>query len=256
MTVTVLLIIAVLAYMVYLVVKRAESNTTISSPNTTGTSYQRAEEQVKLNLDFPKSITNEPHIIFLDLESTGMAANGCDITESKWWPRIVSIAWMVTDVSGNWIHEGYEIIKQSDLIPIDSVRVHGITDEKAATQGVDIKDVLQRILDHSKGVKVFVAHNIDFDLPILQSEFYRNGFEKIPFKRVRKRCTMKKGTQYCQIEKPYGRGYKWPKLSELVSSCLYQGRDIKIGSLHNADTDMRLTAKCFWVLKSQGYIDL
>lgn len=257
MTLTILLILGVTAYFIYLIANRVDSSSSTNTFSSKSTySVPQKEEQIRLNLDFPKSNTNEPHILFLDLESTGLAANGCDISESEWWPRIVSVAWMVTDVGGNWIHQGYEIIKQSAPIPIESIRVHGITDEIAMRDGTEIESVLQRILSDSKGIKVVAAHNIEFDLPILQSEFYRNGFEKIPFKRIRKRCTMKKGVQYCQIEKTYGRGYKWPTLSELVSCCLYNGRDIKVDSLHNADTDMRLMAKCFWVLKSQGYIDL
>ncbi len=53
---------------------------------------------------------------------------------------------------------------------------------------------------------------------------------------------MKRTTNYCQIPKDWGNGYKWPKLTELAD-CL--GVDYSSISLHDSSGDVELTKRCF-----------
>jgi len=54
---------------------------------------------------------------------------------------------------------------------------------------------------------------------------------------------MKSSVNYCQIPGDYG--YKWPKLAELYRILFKED----FADAHNAATDIKATAKCFWRLK-------
>jgi DNA polymerase III alpha subunit (gram-positive type) len=80
-------------------------------------------------------------------------------------------------------------------------------------RGLDIKDVLNEIKGDMKTVKAMVAHNLEFSMKILVSEFIRNEIESNVMD-IGKICTMRSGTNICQLESS-GEGFKFPKLKEL-----------------------------------------
>jgi DNA polymerase III epsilon subunit-like protein len=242
--------------MLYLMNQDNNTSSKATVINTGSAPTPQANKPFTLDTHFNWSISKIPWVIVIDCETNGFADDyDSDITESENWPRIVSIAWIVMDDEGRKITEHYRVIKQEQPIWPAATRVHGITDEIAEKEGEPLNEVLELLMEEAKNVKVMVAHNIDFDIKVLQAEYHRLGM-KVPFKRIRKRCTMKLGAKYCEIPKPYGNGYKWPKLEELADHIYNYGRGEKLAGMHNARTDMLVTAKCFWWLVEYDYAKL
>lgn len=187
--------------------------------------------------------------LFFDTETTGLPDNNrAHYTNIENWPRIVQISWIIADSEGNVKKESDFIVKVDCEIPADASEIHGITNEIAAAKGVPISDVLTLFLADLEGVEKLISHNVDFDLPVLKSELYRNNF-KHDFD-LPTFCTMKSATDFCQI--PGNRGYKWPRLDELYSICF----DKELHNAHNALVDVRATLEVFYHLKREQIFEV
>ena len=187
--------------------------------------------------------------LFFDTETTGLPRNWkAPVTDTNNWPRMVQIAWILSDRNGNRIKSKDYIIKPEGFkIPSDASRVHRITTERAFDEGLHLERVLNEFNELITESDVIVAHNIDFDKMILGAEFIRNGI-KSEFDYKPKLCTMKSSTDYCRIPGNYG--YKWPKLSELYQKLFGEGFD----EAHDASVDINATEMCFWELKKLNLI--
>ncbi|REG92677.1 3'-5' exonuclease [Algoriphagus antarcticus] len=164
------------------------------------------------------------------------------------WPRLIQLAFLYYDASGNKVAEGDFIIKPDGFtISNGASRIHGITTEKALRDGQPIKGVLENFHVLVEKAKFLVAHNMAFDEMIMGSELLRNGMQNSMSDKVRI-CTMKQTTAFCRLSGEYG--YKWPKLSELHYKLFRTG----FADAHNALADISITAKCFWELRRIGRI--
>ena len=182
--------------------------------------------------------------LFFDTETTGLPRNWkAPVTDLNNWPRLVQLAFLYYDEKGNKINGSNFIIKPDGFkISTEVSKIHRITNERALSEGVPLKSVLDNFQNILSQSKYLVAHNMSFDEKIIGAEFLRinmtnglNGKKKI--------CTMEQSTNYCKLEGPYG--YKWPKLSELH----YKLFKTVFEESHNAEVDINVTAKCFWELK-------
>ncbi len=189
--------------------------------------------------------------LFFDTETTGLPKNWkAPVSDTDNWPRLVQLAWELHDKEGNTIATGNEIVRpQGFLIPADSARVHGITQERALAEGVPLSDVLARFTGALDQAHTLVAHNMSFDEKIVGAEFLRTGGKDVVAEKE-KICTMLSSIDFCAIDGP--RGYKWPKLAELHRTLF----DTDFAEAHNAAADIRATARCFWELGRRGVITL
>ena len=189
------------------------------------------------------------YYIFFDTETTGVPKNyNAPASNTKNWPRLVQLGWILTDESGNEISSGNEIVKpEGFVIPADASRVHGITTEVALREGKSLRQVLQSFLKDAEGIKCFVGHNVSFDQKVVGAELYRLGITDTVSTR-RSLDTMIAATDYCKIPGTYG--YKWPKLIELHRKLF--GCDFE--AAHDAMADITATKKCFFEMKRRGLI--
>ena len=58
-------------------------------------------------------------------------------------------------------------------IPEDTVKYHGITQEKALKKGIDPEQIIIKFLEDIKGVDIIVSHNINFHLKTIIAEAVR-----------------------------------------------------------------------------------
>jgi len=187
--------------------------------------------------------------LFFDTETTGLPRNyGAPVSDLNNWPRLVQLAYLYYDESGDKVAEGDFIIKPDGFtISKGATRIHGITTEKALRDGQPVKGVLENFYALVEKSEFLVAHNIAFDEMIMGSELLRNGMQNSLSEKVRI-CTMKQTTAFCRLSGEYG--YKWPKLSELHYKLFRTG----FADAHNASADISITAKCFWELRRIGRI--
>jgi len=187
--------------------------------------------------------------LFFDTETTGLPKRyWAPLDDLDNWPRLVQLAWLLTDETGREIKSISKIIKPNGfIIPAEAAAVHGISTERAHEEGVSLNPVLKEFVSAVDEAKILVAHNIQFDEKIMGAELLRNKHEHKLFERP-KICTMQSSTNYCAIPSEYG--YKWPKLVEL-HNCLF-GEEFK--DAHDALADVRACARCFFELIDRGVI--
>jgi len=193
--------------------------------------------------------------LILDVETTGLPRDKkAPVDDFDNWPRIVQVAWILTDEKGKEINSDANYIKQHTRIPPNAVKIHGITNEICDAEGMGIQEVFDKLIADIKNTKYVVAHNIDFDIPILECEFLRAGYKR-QFTRKRKICTMKKGTAFCELPRNYGYGYKYPTLMELFKELYYPyATSISSAQAHNSIFDVLVTCKCFFDMMDREII--
>ncbi|WP_026775425.1 DNA polymerase III subunit alpha [Polaribacter sp. Hel_I_88] len=182
------------------------------------------------------------YLIF-DTETTGLPKSwNAPITDTDNWPRCVQIAWQLHDGMGNVLeHNDFLIQPEGYNIPFDAERIHGISTELAAQEGIDLEKGLHLFNEALAKTKFIVGQNLNFDLNIMGCEFHRLGIEtplaKLP---ILDTCTEKTAT-LCQI--PGGRGgkFKLPTLTELHKHLF----SVDFNEAHNATADVEATTRCF-----------
>ena len=115
-----------------------------------------------------------------DTETSGLFPRGANYKKLEDFnnARLVSICWLITQ-GDNIVEQAYYVIKPDGFIISDeSIAIHGITNEYANENGVNIKDVLTQFSIGLKRCANMVAHNIEFDLNIIKSELHRYGFKE------------------------------------------------------------------------------
>lgn len=187
--------------------------------------------------------------LFFDTETTGLPKSWkAPISDLGNWPHIVQIAWALFNEEGKQFAFHDHMIKpEGFVIPESATAIHGISTEKARKEGRPIAAVLKEFSSAIPGVACLVAHNLDFDEKMVRVELLRQGMPD-GLQAIKKICTMKGSTEYCKIPGPYGN--KWPKLSELHIKLF----DSDFEDQHNAASDVRCCAKCFFELRRRSII--
>lgn len=191
-------------------------------------------------------------IIFFDTETTGLPLD-CNAPSSKLdnWPRLVQLAWIVSDCDGNVISsENHIIIPNGFEIPSISASIHGITTEIAKSKGEKLVDVIDKFLGVLQNATAIAGHNISFDQHIVEAEILRCGRSNI-LKSMPAYCTMKMSANYCNILNS-NKEVKWPTLQELIFKLYGE----KFEGAHNAMADIKATYRCFFTLVKLGVIKL
>ena len=181
---------------------------------------------------------------FFDTETTGVPLNyKAPSSDTNNWPRLVQLAWILTDEEGNRIHTGNLIVKPEGFtIPTDATRVHGITTQRANEEGVPLAEVIEQFKADLDVATYIVGHNIEFDKKIMGAEMIRLGMDDI-LDSKKSYCTMQSSIDFCKIPGKYG--YKYPKLQELYKKLFGNEFD----DAHNAMSDIEATEQCFWELR-------
>ena len=146
--------------------------------------------------------------LFFDTETTGLPRNWkAPVSDLENWPRLVQLAFLVYDGSGRKLYEDSFIIRPEGwTIDPGAARIHGISDARAAREGVAMGVVLGALQSALDQCDTLVAHNIAFDEKIVGAEFLRMTSLN-PLKGKRRLCTMEVSTPMLKLEGYYG--YKW-----------------------------------------------
>ena len=145
--------------------------------------------------------------IIFDTETTGLPKrDNAPINEVDNWPRVVQIAWQVHDENGALTgHHNILIRPDGFEIPYSAEKVHGISTEKAKSQGLPLEEALSMFNESLDSASILVGHNIKFDINALGAEIIRSGIET-SFLDKKQVCTMRSTTETLKLTG--GRGGK------------------------------------------------
>lgn len=190
--------------------------------------------------------------IFFDTECNGLPRNkNLSISATSNWPRMIQLAWLVTDEQGSILKSQSHIIcPQGFIITNEVENLTGITTSRAKSEGVNLRTVLNEFMDDLVDAELVIGHNIDFDKHVLGCELYRERLDYDALFNKESVCTMQRSTNFCAIPNPnsYYGGYKWPKLEELYQKLF----NTTLSNAHDALSDVEATRKCYFELKKQG----
>ncbi|MFQ5899357.1 MAG: 3'-5' exonuclease [Candidatus Methylomirabilia bacterium] len=189
--------------------------------------------------------------LFFDTETTGRPRrHDAPASDVDNWPRLVQIAWLLTDASGNELRsEGLIIRPDGFEIPPSATRIHGITTGTARRLGIELRRALTAFANDLSRAEVLVGHNVQFDERVVGAEFFRTGQRKNPLDSKTRYCTMRSSRDFCRI--PGGpRGYKWPTLEQLHVALF----GVAFKAAHNAVADVQACARCFFELERQRVV--
>ena len=185
-------------------------------------------------------------ITVFDTETTGFFPK--DFKSLDECPYVVQFGSITYDTETNQIISSInEIIKLAENIeiPQKTIEIHHITKEISNEKGVDIRDILCKFNEQLKMSDVLIAHNIEYDINIINYECRRYDipFEYYNMKENSAFCTMRSGTNVCKIPKVNARGkyFKWPTLEELHKHLF--GVDLQ--NLHDAYNDLIVCLRCY-----------
>lgn len=185
-------------------------------------------------------------ITVFDTETTGIIPR--DFNKLEECPYMLQLGSITYDTCTHSITKTInEIITIPDHveIPENVSEINSITKERVINEGVEVTAVLESFNEQIKNSNVVVAHNIDFDINIVNYECMRNDidFEGLKLNKENTYCTMSKGTSLCKIKKENTKGnyYKWPTLEELH----YYLFGKKLTNLHDAYNDLIICLRCY-----------
>lgn len=183
------------------------------------------------------------YIIF-DTETTGLPRNPfAPASNTRNWPRLVQLSWILEDDKRTRISEGDYIIRPDGFtIPQKVTRIHGISQERAEREGIPLSTAIEMFMKDFNMATLAVGHNIAFDKRVVAAELIRLGMEDTVSSKP-SYCTMLHGREVCKITGMFG--YKCPKLQELHKALFGCNFD----NAHNSAADAAATEECFFKLR-------
>ena len=189
---------------------------------------------------------DEKYIIVMDVETNGLIKQR-GLTPNKnnldYYPRIVQFSWGLFTENGECKEMKDFIIKPDGWNMNGKEKFHGITQERALKEGVDIKDVLIEYKnDIDNHCCNLVCHNMNFDKTVVMSELIRADMNVNDVECI---CTMLSTIDYCKLIPKVRGEYKWTSLEQLY----YKMFNEDIENAHNSKYDVINTAKCYFKYK-------
>jgi DNA polymerase-3 subunit alpha len=207
-------------------------------------------------------------MMVFDVETTGLLPKKVRGSKEEIpiesYPYIIQLSCVVYD-----LFEGINVISYNSYIklpenveiPTEVTELTGITKEICNEKGKPIVEALEKFYEAYMLCEVIIAHNIDFDEKMILIELQRNRkevLEKVPYcftifnriyekiKGVERYCTMRNGTDLCNILVPSkiqggNPTKKWPRLKELHEKLF---GEVPIG-LHNSMVDVNACLRCY-----------
>ncbi len=210
----------------------AATNKTNKPIKTTDLVISIYSKNIKLGLKKMK-------ILVVDTETTGLPPKQ-KLTPANvhLFPHVVQLSFMFTDTDSPKI-EMFDYLIHSPVSVGDSERIHHISDAMIKAQGFDFQDIYPILTLRMAEADLVIGHNLEFDLLALRVQCLRLT---LPFYDPPcQYCTMRAGTDLCNLRVPGRESPKFPKLVELYQ-CLFQESPTE---LHNAKTDVLACYRCF-----------
>lgn len=192
-------------------------------------------------------------ILFFDTETTGLVKFGQPL---KSQPHMAQLGAALYDFDGTERGALSCIISPDGwVMPEEVAKIHGLSQDVCLRAGLHLKRALALLTGFMQSAELLVAHNINFDLTVLQAALTRVGYSEATLlawtemmARMESHCTMDAATNVCRLPKARGQGYKWPKLSEAYKFFF----DEELLGAHDALVDVRACARIYFHMRDKG----
>lgn len=186
------------------------------------------------------SLIDENLFFLFDIETDGLIINNN-------YPKIVQISWMIMDTKGIVYKKATELVNSNFNEKSKAFKIHKLNADIIKKIGKKPSEVFLDITYDLKHCKFITAHNLKFDLSILENEFENHQID-FNFNNLTQFCTMKFGTKLLNKRNAV---VKNPKMIELYEHLFNH----KVKQFHNANSDVTILAKCVKELLYKGKID-
>jgi DNA polymerase III epsilon subunit-like protein len=191
-------------------------------------------------------------IMAFDTETTGLPREVIRVKRQFLYPyyrdwsnydsaRVVSIAWLLYRPGDEVaVEQQHFIIKPTGFeIPETAVKIHGITTEKAQSEGHDIAKVLEILERDLARCNILVAHNIMFDVSVMKSEASRADHERLSLIDEFDRKSLQDTAVIARSKLTY-----FPKLGKLYELLFSE----EMVGAHDALADAYACGRCYFEL--------
>lgn len=201
--------------------------------------------------------------LFFDVETTGMIDWKAPMLSPR-QPRVVQLAAILDDADGKMVSTIDAIVDPMTsnwsepvldaLIHSDVSRIHGISYDRARTQGRHILDIVNEFATLvteavvTDPTSMLVAHNMAFDSRMMMAEMCNADLPPSLLNSLRPFCTMEAMTPIMSMPGRYGKP-KWPKLLEAHLHCFGTG----IQNAHNALADTMACRAIYYHGREMGW---
>lgn len=247
----VIFIVLVLGAMFFAENKGSNNVSTSSDSNTTPYRID-TKKTVDLKLPAPDP-TVIPQYLLFDIQTTGFPIKRyASPEELDNWPYVLSFAYALIDSDFKVKESGYFLLKRDIDVPADATRVNGITKEMLLEKGEDLHDSLQTFAKAVEQCSAIVSHNLEFDFPIMEAEFIRNGFGSILTSK-KKYCTYKTAKNIKYLDRKWFDGCS---LEETLGNVVYDHLSVNIPNKKDASISLVLLYHIFKEMYSSHYVRL
>lgn len=205
-------------------------------------------------------------ILLLDTETNGLPKNRyASFSEPGCWPAILQLSWAIYSVDEDGrmnLQTSQDVgVSLDPAIPWDAgaAKIHGLS-EYEGRHGTPAATVLTELAAALRTVDVVVAHNLEFDKPVIRAAAYAIGIRDLWPSRLKEFCTMRATTDIVCIPPTAKQAayniskYKSPRLSELFQWLFNASFDISGSVLHSAKGDVHCLAMCVGELLKRGLV--
>ena len=184
--------------------------------------------------------------LFVDTETSGLPKNWHAPYDSKSWPYVLQIAWIVCKADGTELKKENHYIKNNNCkIQKSAQKIHGITYEFLEEKGEDSTSVMNKFAaDLKQYDPLLVGHFIELDIHMINATFYRLSMNN-PIIQLPRFCTMKASAKY--VRNPY---FNHLKLGQFYKTLF----NVAAENLHNALNDVKYTREILFTLEARGEV--
>ena len=161
-------------------------------------------------------------------------------------PHVIQFGFILSTDKRIYAEGNFLVTPQQDFdMSPEAERIHGISKADILLHGIGATIVADTIESLVYSADCLVAHNMKFDLLLVQAMLHRAQGDLSVFNK-RRFCTMLETTDVCCIPGKWGKN-KWPKLQELHKFLFGVGFE----GAHDALEDVRATRRCFYELQKR-----